>query len=219
MDNNTIQRIVAAVAAHFPTSPWSLALAQTILVIIAAGVGAFFGEYFRRRGRNFATKMDFDSLTQQLQANTELVERIKIEISQRDWVKREWTNLRRLKLESLIEKLHECEAFIDRILHNAIAGELTPEGNPGCSQLNTLQELYFPELGTEVRAYLALHHQAIIDGNRLAADVAQTPDPAERRKIYNSITAAMQSYYVNRSAALAKLTTAAQELLRSIVGL
>jgi hypothetical protein len=219
MDNNSIQRIVGAVAAHLRTFPWSLALAQALLVIIAAGVGAFFGEYFRRRGRNLATKMDFDSLTQRLQANTELVEGIKIEVSQRDWVKREWANLRRLKLETLIEKLHECEAFIDRLLHNAIAGELTPEGNAGCSQLSTLQELYFPELGTEVRTYLALHHQAIIDGNRLAADIVQNPDPAARQKLYNSITAAMQSYYANRSAALAKLTTAAEKLLRSIVGL
>jgi hypothetical protein len=37
-------------------------------------------------------------------------EGIKSEVSQRDWAQREWTTLRRVKLESLLEKMHESKS-------------------------------------------------------------------------------------------------------------
>src|SRR5262249_58022566 len=113
MDELTIQKIAAEVVRHLPSYPWLVLLVQVLLTLVAAGAGAFFGEYFRTRGKNLATKADFDSLQEQLRATTQTVETIKSEVAQKDWAQREWTNLRRTKLEALLEKMHDCEAYLD----------------------------------------------------------------------------------------------------------
>src|SRR5262245_32814719 len=114
MDEVTIQKIAAEVARHLPSYAWMLLLVQVVILAAAAAVGAFFGEYLMTRGKNLATKADFVSLQDQLRANTELVETIKAEVGQKDWARREWANLRRTKLEELIEKMHDCLVFIDQ---------------------------------------------------------------------------------------------------------
>ena len=120
MDEVTIQKIAAEVARHLPSYTWMLLLVQVVILGAAAAVGAFFGEYLKMRGKNLATKADFDSLQDQLRANTELVETIKAEVGQKDWAQREWTNLRRTKLEALLEKMHDCETYLDQLSSTAI---------------------------------------------------------------------------------------------------
>jgi hypothetical protein len=97
LDEVAIQKIAAEVVRHLPSYPWVLLAVQLVLTLAAAGIGSFLGEYLRTRGKNLATKADFDSLQDQLRANTELVETIKAEVGQKDWAQREWTNLRRTK--------------------------------------------------------------------------------------------------------------------------
>src|SRR5258707_13134082 len=114
MDPATIQQIAAEVARHLPSYPWTLLAVQVVLTLATLGIGVFVGEYLKTREKTLATKADFDSLQSQLEANTELVETIKSEVGQRDWASREWTNLRRIKLEELLEKMHESTAMLDR---------------------------------------------------------------------------------------------------------
>src|SRR5262249_14424476 len=57
MDQDTLQRLAAEIANHLPSYPlWQLLLIQagitSLLAALAAGAGAFFGEYLRTRGRN-----------------------------------------------------------------------------------------------------------------------------------------------------------------------
>jgi hypothetical protein len=104
MDEVTIQKIAAEVVRHLPSYPWLV-----LLTLVAAGAGAFFGGISRTTGKNLATKADFESLQKQLRATTQTVETIKSEVAQKnDWARREWANLRRIKLEALLEKVHEC---------------------------------------------------------------------------------------------------------------
>jgi hypothetical protein len=126
-------------------------LLTTINLVIAALVGALSAlgvSYFRTRGQNLATKHDFDQLSKQLRANTQLVETIKSEVSQRDWAQREWTNLRRLKLEALFDKMHECETYLDRVRSAALDGK-NEEERGVIDQFNTIATLYFSELWEE----------------------------------------------------------------------
>src|SRR5262252_4432820 len=123
MDEVTIQKIAAEVVRHLPNYAWVLLLVQGLITLVAAGAGAFFGEYFRTRGKNLATKADFHSLQEQLRATTQTVETIKSEVAQKDWAQREWTNLRRTKLEALLEKMHDCLAFLDQLRRRAVKGE------------------------------------------------------------------------------------------------
>src|SRR5262245_56493591 len=88
MDKETIRQIAAEVVARLPDTGhrwyWFLGL-QTFLMILGAGVAAYFGSYLRTRGQNLATQHDFDKLQAQLKETTVAVETIKSEVSQRDW--------------------------------------------------------------------------------------------------------------------------------------
>jgi hypothetical protein len=156
MDEATIQKIAVEVARLLPSTPWMLLLVQVLLTVLAAAAGAFFGEYLRTRGKNLATKADFDSLQEQLSATTETVETIKSEVAQKDWARREWTNLRRVKLEALLEKAQECHVYLDRQQRSAWDGQL-PQPERDCIQeLSALAALYFPELKNEADNFVLI---------------------------------------------------------------
>jgi hypothetical protein len=142
MDEVTIQKIAAEVVRHLPNYAWVLLLVQGGIMAAAAAAGAFFGEYLKTRGKNLATKADFESLQEQLRATTQTVETIKSEVAQKDWAQREWTNLRRTKLEALLERMHDCEC------------EEVPRDRDPLSELDTIATLYFPELRAEVAAFI-----------------------------------------------------------------
>src|SRR5262249_52167423 len=108
------------------------------------------GEYLKTRGKHLATKADFDSLQDQLRANTELVETIKAEIGQKDWAKRERTNLRRIKLEELMETMHECVAVLERLGSRAVVGDYEAGQRDPVAPLVAIGDLYFPELENEI---------------------------------------------------------------------
>src|SRR6516164_1725436 len=114
MDAETIQKIAAELAKHMAYRDWWQWLVQILLVAVSAGMGAYLSEYLKTKGKNLATREDFENLKAQLRENTELVENIKADIGQRDWAAREWRNTRRIKLEELLTKMHDCDAFADR---------------------------------------------------------------------------------------------------------
>jgi hypothetical protein len=62
MDQETIQKLAAEIVRHLPSYSWGLLAIQLGLTLLAAGAGAFFAEYFKTRGKSFATKADFESL-------------------------------------------------------------------------------------------------------------------------------------------------------------
>lgn len=160
MDEATIKQIASAIASNLPAPSIGLILVQTALFATAAAVGAFFGEYFKTKGKNLATKQDFEGLKAQLKANTELVERVKAEIGREDWAAREWTNLRRLKLEELLEKAHAGEASLKRARHTAITGDVQLDDGP-LETLQTLQVLYLPELKDETEKLVRSHQTCL----------------------------------------------------------
>jgi hypothetical protein len=115
----------------------NLAIAALVSALTALGVS-----YFRTRGQKLATKHDFDELQKQLKANTELVETIKSEVSQHDWAQRERTTLRRLKLEALLEKVHECEDYLDRRRDMAVEGKAAVPERDYLKELDAMAGLY-----------------------------------------------------------------------------
>ena len=129
--------------------------------------------YFRTRGQNLATKHDFDELQRQLRATTEAVETIKSEVSQRDWARREWTNLRRQKLEALLDKMHECEADLDRRRNAAVEGSYFQSERDLIGELDTLSTLYAPELSKEVHEFFLAFNQERFAFLELGKDIAK----------------------------------------------
>jgi hypothetical protein len=148
MDKETIQQIAAQVVAQLPLG--LLMIVKVVIGVLVSALTALGVSYFRTRGQNLATKHDFDELKKQLKANTDLVENIKSEVSQRDWAQREWTNLRRIKLEALLEKMHDCKAFLNVQRRKAIKGEIEAQERDKWSELDDIGTLYFRELRNEV---------------------------------------------------------------------
>jgi hypothetical protein len=137
MDKETIQQIATEVVAQLPFGA-RYSVVYGVVTILIAGLGVWLGSFLKTKGQNFATKQDFNELQKQLKANTELIETIKSEVSQRDWAQREWTNLRRTKLEELMEKTHDCLAFLDQLRVRAVKGEFETGERDPVGPLNTM---------------------------------------------------------------------------------
>jgi hypothetical protein len=167
MDKDLVQKLAEAVASQLSSHLPMVLIVQVVVVIVSAGIGAYFGEYFRTKGRNLATTADFQSLKKQLGDNTQLVETIKANISAADWAKREWTNLRRIKLEELLKLKGACETFL-YTFENAAYRPSDPfnEHNP-ISDFETIAQLYFPELDSETYQFVAAFRDLIVITTRL----------------------------------------------------
>jgi hypothetical protein len=215
MDSVTIQKIAEEIAARFPSYPWGFLAVQIVLTLLAAAIGAFLGEYFRERGKHLATRADFNSLQAQLRANTELVEAIKSDVGQKDWVAREWRSLRRSKLEELLEKKHDCDEYLDHY-RTSVIDRKNFEARDQIAALETIVDLYFPELKKEASAYIALcraqvglHARYLVQGLRLGKQA--TPQPIVDQYLHDLERLKLDEADQN-------LRAASANLLRTIMG-
>ena len=189
MDADTIRKIALEVVQLLPGYgwTWTMLLVQVLLTTLAAGIGVYASSYLKIRAQNLATKADFDSLQDQLTHQTELVETIKSEVSQRDWARREWTNLRRIKLEALLEKMHECELYLDQRRDSASEGKAGPPARDCISELDVLGALYFPELKSVVDRFVINCREQLALMNRFGMAMLQAGnDQAARQIAYNN---------------------------------
>lgn len=217
MDQDTIQKIAAEIVRHLPTYWWTLLIIQVILTLLAAGLGAFFGEYLKTRGKNLATRADLQSLKDQLRANTELVETIRAEVAHKDWSKREWANLRRIKLEELLTKALDCREFLDRLQTASFEGRVTDYRNP-IYDAETIADLYFPELAAQVNDLLVRHQRLYQACIALSLDTLKAGTNDTLRiaagKTYHAV---LDSEYQHYLTSAATLTAAARDLVREIM--
>jgi hypothetical protein len=224
MDPNTIQQIATEVVHRLLpyADPWAFWPIVSIITALVAGAGAWGGAFFKIKGENFATKQDFEGLQERLKATTELVEGIKSEVSQRDWAQREWTNLRRVKLEALVEKTHECEVYLNRRRHDAMDGKgALPERDP-VDELFALAALYFRELENEVGRFAILCREQ----NMLVFDLAPaiqaahwSHDAAAHQVALENFRGKWMKRYPELIAARRELVDAASSLLKRIMNL
>jgi len=199
------------------------ALLMILNVVIAALVSALTAlgvSYFRTRGQNLATKHDFHELQKQLKANTELVETIKSEVSQRDWAQREWTNLRRVKLEALLEKMHDCDLYLERRRSEAFEGKVWSVEPDPINELDVIAALYFREIKNEIDRFTFACRELTVStahfGKAVMAAV-QSIDPAAQRVAFDTFEAKWDPRYKEFLRARYELTTAARSLLERIM--
>jgi hypothetical protein len=158
-------------------------------------------------------------LQDQLQKQTDLVETIKADISQRDWIKREWQTLRRTKLESLLEKYHDCRQYLERHRVKSIDAEFVTERDP-ISELDSLATLYFPELNKEVSDFAIPSRNLILAGSILVRDLLQANNDMTIREIaYDKYTKQLDVEYPKITDAGTKLTAAAHSLVLKIMNM
>jgi hypothetical protein len=167
------------------------------------------------RGQNFATKRDFDELLKQQRATAEAVETIKSEVGQRDWAQREWTTLRRVKLEAFLEKMHECESYLDRRRESAIDGKAPTPERDCINEVDTLAALYFPELENEVHPFVLNCRNQVLQLTQLTQAIFESPDATARQAAIDNFKSKWEykEFLVIRN----RLTEAARSLLERIM--
>jgi hypothetical protein len=222
MDPETIQKTAAELAKHLPGDLlarywWLVLLVQAVLTVGAVGFAAFYSGYLRTWGQNLATRDDFDLLTAQLKANTQLVETVKAEVGQRDWAKREWANVRRTKLETLFEKVHDCSFYLEQLKSRAIEGKIH-EGRGPIAETDTIIALYFPELNYEHSqfraAYLSQEASAVV----LQTFMRLKTDDTERKIAIDNFSQQYSRSYPALLKAITELETVGRKRLTEIMG-
>ena len=137
MDQDTIQTLAQEIARQLPTWSWQVVLFQMVLTILAFGAGIVFAQ---KRSQSAAREIgSTDS------SRTKPAERV---VPDEGWREREWANLRRIKLEVLVNRMHDCERFGEQTVGSEV-NERDPLG-----ELQVITTLYFPELKAEVDRYL-----------------------------------------------------------------
>jgi hypothetical protein len=219
MDKDTIQQIAAEVVARLPFGDryWLVLIVNAVVAALVGALAVLGTSYFKTRGQNLATKHDFDELLKQQRDTAEAVETIKSEVSQRDWARREWTNLRRVKLEALLDKMHECETYLDRRRNAALGGELAEKERDVVNEFATISTLYFhDELRKEAHDFYIQCKEETIALLSLAQAIAKAGDDMSASQSAFD-TFSKGHWPEGRSLARSALTTAARHLLKRIM--
>jgi hypothetical protein len=220
MDKETIQQIATEVVAQLPFGA-RYSVVYGVVTVLIAGLSIWFGSFLKTKGQNFATKQDFNELQKQLKANTELVEKIKAEVGQKDWAQREWTSLRRTKLEALLAAMHDCEAYLERYRLRAMKEELQEERDP-VREFSTLAA-HFPELRTQATDFSIAYREECVAASNLSLELATTRQLDRqqqldaRQRIYDQYRADMLPRCQRMLDAARKLQDAASKLLVDIM--
>jgi hypothetical protein len=137
MDQDTIQALAQQIAQQLPTWSWQALVVQMVLAVVAFGAGIVFAQH---RSQNPSGKVhSLDSSRAKAAEGVALDE---------GWREREWAKLRRAKLEVLVNRMHDCERFVE-----PTAGSNMGDRDP-LAELQVITTLYFPELKAEVDRYL-----------------------------------------------------------------
>lgn len=134
-----------------------------ILILALVGMGTYLRRYLEQKALQLATREDFDRLQAQVADSTRLVEGIKSELANNDWVKRELHNLSIRKIEELVSLALNCYDDVDAYRNAAIEGR--HYGQPlHDDRMLTIAAVYLPELYPVTKAYrvaLSTHYQQI----------------------------------------------------------
>lgn len=88
-----------------------------VLMVVALVVGSFGGAYLKRKGENWATKEDFETLLSQLRRTTEETEKIKSDIAKFNWVEQRRWELKRDLYTDILETLGAIQAAVIDATH------------------------------------------------------------------------------------------------------
>ncbi|MEH6343464.1 MAG: hypothetical protein V7785_00130 [Bermanella sp.] len=89
------------------------ALILSLSVVMLSFIGSFLASYMKKKGLNYATKDDFESLLEQTKKTTEETENIKHEIAQLNWAgQRQW-QLKEKYYESILENIFKLKITLE----------------------------------------------------------------------------------------------------------
>jgi len=152
--NETLLRHIAEqIAREQFLLQWPIYALMVMIALVVGFAAAFLGAYAKKRGESYATKADFDNLLKQSKATATVAEEVKAAISHADWAARELKTLRRMKLEELLQAVHEVQAWQDLNVNFRIYNSGTEPGASPLPKVERVAGLYFPELGANIYTF------------------------------------------------------------------
>lgn len=218
MTETMLREIATQIAQEQFLLQWPV-YALMLAVALVVGVGAaYLGAYARKRGESFATKSDFDELLAQLKATTAVTEEVKASVSHADWTARERRTLRRLKLEELLQAVHELELWQDEERAKCMFGSTKDPGPSPLPKVERLAGLYFPELENEVFDLCQSHRQMVITLMKSQhALFTAAKDVAAHKTALESFSAAWLTQYRSQLGMVSAIEAKAREIMVDIV--
>lgn len=137
---------------------WSAYVLILFTSLLAASAGAWFGSYFKEKGKNYATREDVDKILDQVRKTTEATEVIKAEVSGDLWERQNrWAFKKDVYLRLLVGLSDAASAvrqlvFLDEQM--AATGRRDPE-----SSIGRTMDLYFNEMK---KAMVEIRHSAFV---------------------------------------------------------
>lgn len=123
-----------------------------ILILAMVGLGTYFRRYLEQKALQLATREDFEKLQKQVAESTRVVEGIKSELANRDWVRRELHGLRARKIEELVTLALDCANDMDSVRNAAVGGRVC-EKPKHHDRLGVVAMVFLPELVPMARDY------------------------------------------------------------------
>lgn len=218
MSETLIREIAERIAREQFLLQWPMYLLMVAIALVVGIAAAFIGAYAKRRGESLATKADFEELLLQLKATTAVAEEVKSKVSHADWAAREQKTLRRMKLEDLLQAVHEVQEWqdLDRCIRIFGSGK-----EPGASPLPKVERiagLYFPELLVSVHAFCQLHRQMTISVLQAHQDiVGATNNLAAQQVARQNFATAWAPLYQSQLLNVAAIESQARGLMQELV--
>ncbi len=106
----------------------------SLVSLLSAGIGAYFGAYLKKKGENLATKEDFDNLEEQTRQLTHATKEIEAKIDDQVWNRqRQWEMKKEILLEAtrIVAKADETLA---RTVSAYLNGRVTREEIDQCEE-------------------------------------------------------------------------------------
>lgn len=218
MTETMLREIAEQIAKEQFLLQWPV-YALMLAVALVVGVGAaYLGAYARKRGESFATKSDFHELLAQLKATTAVAEEVKASVSHADWASRERRTLRRLKLEELLQAVHELQLWQDDKRTKCIFGSAKDTGPSPLPKVERLTGLYFPEIETMVYEFCQSHRQMSITLLKSQQELfAAAKDVGAHKVALDNFSAAWMPQYQSQLRLVSAIEAKAREIMIGLV--
>jgi hypothetical protein len=219
MNEAMLREIAEQIAKEQILLQWPVyALMFAIALVLGFGT-AYLQAYARKRGESFATKADFHELLTQLKATTAVAEEVKASVSHADWVARERRTLRRLKLEELLQAVHELQLWQEDERVKRIFGSTKDHGTSPLPKIERLTGLYFPELRIEVQEFCQSHRRLSITLLKSQQDLsAASKDLQAHKALLENFSTDWLREYQSQLSLVSTIEAKAREIMIDLVG-
>ena len=161
MNENLIRTIAMEVVNQSIIGNYKTYLLIVCISIIAGSATAFIASYLKYRGKQYATKADFEQILNQLKQTTKVTEDIKSDINAKSQDHNNLKILAREKLESIMSQSFELELWLEKARSSALNAKPPDISESPIAKIEMYQAIYFKEVKNEVLALQIVYHPMV----------------------------------------------------------